>query len=609
LKAPDIDFGKLCSAKRASRLALERFRVARRDVVQLYAGDLWTGRGERQFVNFLSLYINIFSRHLIAKSPRVMLSTFERQAKPVVSSMQGWANPEIEKQRLDEVFRRLVIDGLILCGIPKVCLLTPADAAMSGWRLQAGTPAIMSVDFDDFVYDTTANDFRQATFIGHRYRMPFHIAKDNPDFDPKVRKKLTVSGEMSRYNESGDEKVSELGKDDQGRYEEFGEFIDLWELYLPWWKTVVTLWDPADGDTNHEPLSVKEWQGPPCGPYPDILAYEVVPGNAMPKGPAQDLANLHQLNNRLFAKLARQAERQKNIYGYKSHADKDAERVKNADDGDMIQMDDTESVFEVAHGGPNPNNLAFFSAGQMLFDFAGGNISVLGGLGAQAKTARQETMLGQNAGSNVVDKQDRTTAFIARTMEAWLWYYYHHPTQVMQHEHNEPGVKGVGITRSLYPAGTTDRMTGMPIPNARNLPWEKIGLKVDPYSTRHATPDSRMQFLMQVLDKLMPMYPLFAQQGGQIDILFLLQKLAEYGDAPDLTELFKIQEPSPAGGEGAQGASHQRMMPQQTERNYTRESLPGRTQKGDTMDQIASLQGRDTGGAQKNGKPQMNGAY
>lgn len=128
------------------------------------------GTSEEVPINLLALYVSIVQRSLVAKTPRVMLSTFQFANKPSVDAMQTWVNKEMEDMHIARTLQRWVVDALFSIGIIKVALATPSDAAKYQWNLQGGQPFAMPVDLDDFVYDMHARDWDEVSFIGHRYR-------------------------------------------------------------------------------------------------------------------------------------------------------------------------------------------------------------------------------------------------------------------------------------------------------------------------------------------------------------------------------------------------------------------------------------------------------
>jgi hypothetical protein len=311
---------RLAGAITRSRLMLRRPRQERRDMVKQFVGQHWSeeGTSEKVPVNLVSLYVQVMAARLVAKNPRVLLTTFDRGMKPTVSAMQAWANKEIERMDLQGTLQRVVIDALFSVGVLKVALADPSLAASSGWGLTAGEPFACPIDLDDWVYDAHCRDFRQASFLGHRYRVPLDTVKDSKLYS-KARKDL-VPATQQPYNQEGDEKIGMLGQTYSGAQDEdWEDYVDLWEIYLPRHRLVLTLTDeqlvgatPSDNGGRIEPLRVQQWVGPDCGPY-HILGYGVVPGNPMPKAPVQDLIDLHDETNIAWRKIFRTMEDTKEV--------------------------------------------------------------------------------------------------------------------------------------------------------------------------------------------------------------------------------------------------------------------------------------------------------
>ncbi len=595
-----VDIDRLCLAMNRSRLMLRRFREERREMVRQYVGNHWSeeGTSEKVTVNLIGLYVSVVGRNLIAKNPRVMLSTFDRQNKPAVSAMQTWCNSEIVRMKMQNTLKRVVLDGLFSLGICKVALATPADSASVAWNLVAGQPFAERVDLDDVVFDMHARDFSECSFIGHRYRVPLDAVKDSTLYS-NARLSLEPSFDAA-FNVEGDERVSMLGRSYYGQdTEEFEDMIDLWEVYLPRHRLVVTLVDSSlsgpmgaglsgasDGTTK--PLRAQKWLGPDGGPY-HFLMYGTVPGNAMPKGPIMDLMDPHDAVNRIYRKGVRQAERQKEILAVAGGAMEDGNRIMVSSDGDILRVDNPERSQTRTFGGPDQKNMAFGAHMKDLFGWLAGNLDMMGGLAPQSKTLGQDQMLSQNASRAVADMQDTTVDYTADVLKSLCWYWWHDPFKVMKTKAQLPGLPDMGIQRQVTPQ---QRMRGR---------FEELEIEIDPYSMQHSTPQSRAADLDQLVQMITPMMQFLQQQGINFDANAWLQKRGAYKDMPDLPDLLTIGEPPRPDNVAAGGAPPEAPKPAETTRNYVRHSAGQDNQQSrgaDFMNQLAA------GAGQQNGSPQ-----
>lgn len=578
------------NAALTAQKVMEVYRVNRREMVREFVGNRWSEEGARKPVhlNLLSLFVQIVGRNLISKNPRVMLSTFERDKNPDVDKMQAWANDRIEQMDLAESLRRVVTDGLFSLGIMKVALATPDDAMASGWNIPAGTPFAESIDLDDFLFDSYAKDFRSATWVAHRYRIPHHAAVER--FGEKACLGMALETNP-KFNPTGDERIGVMGR---GQYadQEFEEQYTVWEFYLPWYRLVCTiagdaLGSPAlTGAGTVKPLEVKEWLGPDCGPY-HFLGFGVVPGNAMPKSPIMDLIDLHEAVNRTLRKLVRQADRQKEVLAVGAAAAEDGQRVMTANDGDLIQCNSPESIKPVLTGGPNPQNFTLMLQLKELFSWAAGNLDLMGGLSPQSKTAAQDKMLNENSARSVADMQESTLTFTASVLKSLCWYWWNHPQLRMDSAYSPPNVPEVTVRRTLAPQ---DR---------KRTKYSDMQVKVDPYSLLHSTPASKAAAVNQIVQQtLAPLMQLLQQQGVQFDAAAYVQLLSKYMDLPELQDILTVaQPPSPDQGQlTGGGGSSAPGMPANTNRTYTRENVSGTTSNGHDMAMANAMSGTESGG-------------
>lgn len=595
-KLSSEDISRLCSAMQKSRLALRQPRSERLHAVKQYIGAHYSEEANIQAVpcNLIATYVGIVGRKLIANHPRVMLSTMLQSSKPTVNAEESWVNKQIEKIQLKNTLARAVIDALFSLGIVKVGLATPADAAMLNWGLSAGEPFAEVVDLDDFVYDVHARDFSQASYIGHRYRVPLKAIKESKIYG-KQRKELTASDDPI-FNLEGDERISILGRTYYAQGEEFEDMVDLWEVFLPRHQLVVTLMDHQLAGATVEgfdpfrgkALRIQRWLGPLQGPYHFLGLGGIVPGNAMPKGPIQDLIDLHEAVNRMLRKLIRGCDRLKENTFVQGQASEDGSRLLKSNDGEIIKVDHPDMINRVVMGGPDQNLFQVFGAFKELFSWLAGNLDSMGGLSPQAKTLGQDEMLAQSSSATITSMQEQTVNLVRSVTSALIWYEHHHPTKVMRTHKNIPGLNQP-LMRRVTPQ------------QRQQLPWEELEIQVDPYSMQAATPQSRLSDLNGVMSGvIIPLAQQLAAQGIIPDMNAYLAKIAKYMNMPDLPDIITYAEPPQPEGQPSPGGGSPPPQPANTTRNYVRRSVGGATAGGQML---------QTANAMKpNGQQQSNGS-
>lgn len=603
----DFDLGNLCIAAARSRLVLERQRRVMVAMVRDYAGPYWgaewSGSYKTQPINLLGLYTAITLRGLVSKNPRAMVSSFIPEAKPVVAAMEDWFNQHVEDIDLQKTLKRCYLDGMFTMMIAKVALCGPLDSAMAGWNCKSGDPFAERIDFDDYVYDIHARDISES-WQGHRFRVPLDLAKH---FYGKKAKDLEETDDRL-YNVEGDERISVLGRGMYGDNNEYRPMVDLWEFWLPLEGVVVTVRDEAlggpsagianskMGDYKAQALKVQRWIGPPKGPY-YTGSFITINGNAQGKGPLQDMWDLHEAVNNLGRKQIEQARRQKQVLFVSGGADADGNRLLKTDDGEATRIDNPQSISQVDFGGPNNQNYVLMNDLIQRASWLGGNFEVKGGLSPQGRTATQENILNANSSASSQDLASTATDFAASLMKAILWFHHHHPTNHMNAPWAPKGLPEMKVPRMVSPQ---DR---------QQIPWETLHIKVDPYSMEYQTPQERMAKLSQVMQQfLVPLAPVAAQAGRQLDFDVLLSKVGKYMDDPDFEEIMGGHAPPPQEQAPGQGGAEPLASPGSQETTHVRVNAPGRTQQGDQMNLRNALLGVNQGGQHSNGKPSMAGA-
>jgi hypothetical protein len=534
----DFDLSRLCEAMQVGRESLRFFREARKAAVEQAAGKFYSENSSGSPdvpVNIIAQFQSVVGRALIAKAPRVMLSTHDSRQTAAVDAMETWVNEEIVRTNLAGTFARIVTDGLYSVGIAKIALGTPCDAAIKAWGLKGGQPFIDRVDLDDFVFDQYARDWTECAFIGHRYRCPLDVA--NALYRKGKKEKLTTQL-PSDYNAEGDERISVVARGYRPQKGEMYDMVDLWEVYLPRERLIVTLKDDETRGRpmDDEPLYVQPWVGPADGPYL-MLGFDLVPGQTMPGSPIQKIMPLHLFVNRSFRKLMRETDALKRTLPVRGGAIEDGQKLKQTSDGEMFECDNADTLKELRTGGPDPVLAQFFQQAYQLADRAAGNLSLLSGAAAQSRTASQDKMLDENSSRMITDLQETAITFTAEALKRLMWFWWYHPQKVMKSAFSPPEVPELSITRKVYPAG-------QPMPGKqmrRNGPMPT--LNVDPYSVIHKTPQSRLAFIDGVVGQMIPLTPILQSQGVAFDANAYLEIQAKYGDEPDLKKVFKYSPP------------------------------------------------------------------
>ena len=486
---------KLRRAVDYSRRQLQPFRQQRYEVIRQYVGFHYSddGASDRVPVNLLELAINIYTQQMAARIPQVLVSTSFRQLKPSAANFELALNHLLKEIKFGETTRMAVVDALFSLGIIKTGLERRSSVEIDGYLHDVGQPFADMISLDNWVHDTTATRLDQCQFMGDRYRLPLELVKESKAFKNTDSLQATVK---TAYNEDGDSKAESLSHGAQVDPDEYKEHVELWDIWLPLENLLITI--PAEGEGK--PLRVIDWDGPETGPY-HLLSFSPVPGNIMPLAPSGLWMDLHDLANRLFRKLGRQAERQKTVLGIQSGAEDDGNRIIKANDGETLRMDNPDRAREYRFGGIDQPSLAFLLQVKDLFVYLGGNLDSLGGLSPMADTLGQDQLLAQNASKRVADMQDRVIAFTKEVIGALGFYLWTDPLINLPLTKRVPGMEELSIPVTFDA-------------ESREGDFLDYNIEIEPYSMQHQSPQMKLQTLVQVFQQFIaPFAPMMAEQG------------------------------------------------------------------------------------------------
>lgn len=579
-----VDLRRLCDAVRYDRMAMGDFRKKMNYNVRQMAGHEYGSNAAAQEMplNLLSLWVDVLLGATCANNPRLMLSTADMKQQTAIEIMQDWINKEIVKMDAAAIFRRVIQDALFWQGILWVGLADAADAEESGWGLKAGQPFMRSISPNDYVCDQQALLHEQCSYQGWNYRIPVALANE---IHRTSRQEKFEESDPSDLNWGGDEKIEYIGKPN-GQREEIEPHTTIWELFSPKHKQIWLLRDSGGvPDETKEPIAIKPWIGAPRGPFHRLSLAEVN-GNLNPNGPANHVVTLNENVNSMWRKLLRQTRDYKKVIPYRGSATDDAKRMQKVKDGELFMCENPEALAEMEVGGAGNAVWTMAQATQQAFNFMGGNLGLLAGREAQSDTATQDKLLNANATAGIATIQDRTQTFIESGFRSYSWLCWHHPKKVMESTWESPSFSELKVRRRLGPWDADQQ--GVKADAKREGPMPE--LRVDVYSLARKTPQSRMQFMSMVIDKMMPMLADAKSQGVAINYNALIEMFSQMGDEPGLKKIFTYAEPVPqdaAGGE--QGST----KPANTTRTYQRYGAGGDSPqaKGSEIDtQMAQLQ-------------------
>lgn len=553
------DLSLLQERIRASQTKQESFVNNYDTLMQEYAGDMYgDGPSEAVPIPLLYMFVNIITREVVARHPRMSVRALTPALEPVAETFELVLNQALRNMGFADIQRQMFQEGLFGGGFSKQGITFLDDPGGNGTQGAIAQPFVQVIRRDQIILDMSASAWGDQDYIGNVFHVPVEEARTSQLYIKSVAKELTATTRA--------ESLTTSDRPDDEYRDRLIDHVELQEVWIPHLNVVVTF--PSRGESK--PLRVVEWTGPVGGPFRNMAFYPLS-GRLLGIAPAGPLFALHRLANVLFNKMESEARSHKKFGTTRASGSDEINRVLNVADGSVITMDG--EIQEHTLGGISQETILAFNLTRQLFTWAAGNLDLMGGLSAQSETATQDNLLAGNASKVLFDFQDRHTTWVknvATDVAHWLWKDEWTQTKVIK-EFTKAG-RGVPVTFR---------------PDHREGSFEDFQFDIEPYSTRHQTPESRLAAIMQVFERIIvPLMPMLAQRGDDVRVDELLKIIRDNADMPEIDRLIDFRTGPPTGlngstpGGAGEGAAGQAGKPPVTRRIYERVNTPGANRAG-----------------------------
>ncbi len=577
-------FADLKTAVESSYRSLECFRELYRNLVENYAGPAYGDPKDKRdkYINKMSQAVDAWTMLLAANRPACDVSTKQKMLSPFAIHFEAALNDLFAEIGLEYTVRRWVLDAFFCVGVVRVHLKDSAEVQFENnlW-MDPGTPFASNVSPFDFVCDMTCKSWPEVKYAGNMYQITLLDLQDGVQmgmYDMNVAGWALVK---ARGGEGQDDRLEYLTRDVQ--VEEYNKTVDLCDVWVARDKKIYTfvVTDRNKFCFHDRPIAEMDWEEPDCGPY-HILGFHDVPDNIMPVSPASHLDSLDRLINSLYRKAARQAQRQKENPTFAAGADKDANRLKKANDGEWIHVQDPLKIGVYRSAGADPGNVAFLQGAIADIDMSAGNLPGILGLAQQGDTLGQEQLI-QAAGSRKFGQMQYrvldATRKLIRSLGFMLWT-----------DEFKEIVATIPVTAD-YEAPAYWQ------PGDREGNFLDYNFDINVHSMTYRPPAAQVDTVNQLLTNIyIPLAELGMQQGTVIDLAYLAQKQADLLGIDWLTDVVKSSAPPESDKPGpSTGVARKSPVTTRNEvRRSTAQPQASGAQQQQRWQQMAS-QGRQSG--------------
>lgn len=535
--------------------SLRQFATPRKkyhEAIRQYVGNHYADGGSDLVVptNFLELAVTIYMQQLAARAPRAMFQAKHPSLRAEALSAEIAINQLPDEIGLGDTLQMAVIQAMFSFGVVKTGI-APSGIEVMGY--DAGQPFADIVSIDDYFCDRSAKTWKDVQFEGNDYWM---CVEDAVAMWPNAKSKITAD-DHTLVSDTGDDKSESVSIDEGAQvYQKKVYCRDVWLVKE---RQLLTY-----GIKSKEIFNVVDWDGPEEGPY-HKLGFSDVPGNLLPLPPVALWRDLHELQNLLFRKLSKQADKKKTVAAFPGGDDDAVEALKNAEDGEGINYGNSAKPENIVVGGIDAPTLAFYLQVKELSSYFAGNLNTMGGLSAASKTIGQDQLLGEAASARVNFMRGRVNDFAKEIFQALAWYDWTDPVRERIVKKNIPGTD-ISVTR-IWSEET------------RDADWLDFNFSIDVYSMGPDTPEIRLQKIGTALERyIFPGLPFIEQQGGMLDMQAVLSSVARLSNVPEINEFVKFGQTPPQGNPPV-GNPRPGLAPNTT-RTYERVNRSGATESG-----------------------------
>lgn len=546
----EISPRKLQKATQDGFKRLENFRHARLMFLRQFVGQYYDrSKGDigSEPLNLIFNAIRVLVPNLVFNFPAHNVNS-RFVAHRDYGEMLGMAlSQQDRKLKMRDVYRKWIVDAIFQLGTLKTGLCDSGTAIGfdADDRIDPGTVYTEVVDFDNVVWDPNARQIEEGMFIGDKSCVSRAALLESGLYDNALIEKLPAAYDGSDTRTADRLSASGINFDDTGELEDKVEICELW---IPRAKAIVTV--PGCEDyTADDYLRVHDYYGDDTGPYTFLKLTPPVSNNPVPISMVGIWHDLHIMANKMVKKFMDQAERQKDIVGYKRGAADDAKTAMESEDGEAVAMDNPDGAKVFSFGGQNPLNDAAIQRLQQWFNMMAGNPEGMAGLSMNAKSATEATMLQGNATVSMEDMKDLVYAGVAEEARKRAWYLHTDPMLEVPliRRVRQPAVMAQGMSGPIMVAPPQEQEVQVVLtPEARCGDFLDFTFEIEPESMGRIDSKQRLAQAMDFAVKLLPAAAAAAQtcvmMGVQFSFPRFLIRMAKEAGIKWMDEVFNDPE-------------------------------------------------------------------
>jgi hypothetical protein len=205
--------------------------------------------------------------------------------------------------------------------------------------------------------------------------------------------------------------------------------VDVVQAYVPEVESWILMGDPKQ-QRQGKFINKAEYNGPKEGPYTFLSFSPPVSDSPFPVPPVSVWFELARITNRIFNKMVRQFESQKDIGLYSPNQADTVTQIEESITNEWVPTMDPKGINVVSFGGQNPNNERFISEVNGIYNTIAGNPELISGSdipGGKSTSATAVQALQNNASINIEDSRDIVYDRTGELQRRIAWYLHTDP--------------------------------------------------------------------------------------------------------------------------------------------------------------------------------------
>lgn len=377
-------------------------------------------------INLVFNTIRAFVPNLVMKNPITRVTT-PFTAHKGYAELLGLGLDTVARQiKLKDELRAWITNALFGWGIMRTGIKASGELLnFDDVMVDNGQVYARNVSLANFGFDPTCTHINRAKMLWDRVTVSRQVLLDTDGLNHDVVKELP-SSPSNTTTQLADMTRSSTAKFAMTKLQ---DEVDVVQVYVPEIESWILMGDPKQ-KRQGKYIKVAEYNGPKEGPYTFLSFSPPVDESPFPVPPVSVWYELARIANRIFNKMVRQFEAQKDIGLYNPSQVDTVSQIEEAVTNDWVPTMDPKGINVVSFGGQNQKNERFLSELNTIYNTMAGNPELIQGQaipGGKGTTATAVQALQNNASISIEDMRDIVYDKTADIQRDIAWHLHTDP--------------------------------------------------------------------------------------------------------------------------------------------------------------------------------------